>query len=39
MDSKNVKDGKTIAIYLADEVAGFAIHPGAAALSAPCFVF
>ena len=26
MDSKNVKDGKTIAIYLADEVAGFAIH-------------
>ena len=26
MDSKNVKDGKTIAIYFADEVAGFAIH-------------
>lgn len=26
MDSKNVKDGKTIAIYMADEVAGFAIH-------------
>ena len=26
LDSKNVKDGKTIAIYLADEVAGFAIH-------------
>lgn len=26
MDSKNVKDGKTIAIYLADEIAGFAIH-------------
>ena len=26
MDSKNVKNGKTIAIYLADEVAGFAIH-------------
>ena len=26
MDSKNVKDGKTVAIYFADEVAGFAIH-------------
>ena len=26
MDSKNVKNGKTIAIYLADEVGGFAIH-------------
>ncbi len=26
MASKNVKDGKTIAIYFADEVAGFAIH-------------
>ena len=26
MDSKNVKDGKTIAIYFADEIAGFAFH-------------
>ena len=26
MDSKNVKNGKTTAIYMADEVAGFAIH-------------
>lgn len=26
LDSKNVKNGKTIAVYLADEVAGFAIH-------------
>jgi 2-dehydro-3-deoxyphosphogluconate aldolase/(4S)-4-hydroxy-2-oxoglutarate aldolase len=26
LDSKNVKDGKTIACYLADEVGGFAIH-------------
>lgn len=26
LDSKNVKNGKTIACYLADEVGGFAIH-------------
>ena len=26
MDSKNVKDGKTVAIYFADEIAGFAFH-------------
>ncbi|HJC55280.1 MAG TPA: bifunctional 4-hydroxy-2-oxoglutarate aldolase/2-dehydro-3-deoxy-phosphogluconate aldolase [Candidatus Gemmiger stercoravium] len=26
MDSKNVKNGKTVAIYMADEIAGFAIH-------------
>ena len=26
MASKNVKDGKTIAIYFADEIAGFAFH-------------
>ena len=26
MDSKNVKNGKTTAIYMADEIAGFAIH-------------
>jgi 2-dehydro-3-deoxyphosphogluconate aldolase/(4S)-4-hydroxy-2-oxoglutarate aldolase len=26
LDSKNVKEGKTIACYLADEVGGFAIH-------------
>ena len=26
MDSKNVKNGKTISIYMADEIAGFAIH-------------
>ena len=26
LDSKNVKNGKTISVYLADEVAGFAIH-------------
>ena len=26
MDSKNVKDGKTVAIYFADEIAGFALH-------------
>lgn len=26
MDSKNVKNGKTTAIYMADELAGFAIH-------------
>ena len=26
MDSKNVKNGKTTAIYLADEIGGFAIH-------------
>ena len=26
LDSKNVKDGKTIAIYFADEIAGFAMH-------------
>ena len=26
MDSKNVGDGKTVAIYFADEVAGFAFH-------------
>ena len=24
--SKNVKDGKTVAIYFADEIAGFAFH-------------
>ena len=26
MDSKNVKNGKTTAIYMADEIGGFAIH-------------
>ena len=26
LDSKNVKNGKTIACYMADEIAGFAIH-------------
>ena len=26
LDSKNVKNGKTTACYLADEIAGFAIH-------------
>ena len=26
MDSKNVKNGKTVAIYMADEITGFAIH-------------
>ena len=26
MASQNVKDGKTIAIYIADEIAGFAFH-------------
>ena len=26
MDSKVVKNGKTTAIYMADEIAGFAIH-------------
>ena len=26
LDSKNVKNGKTIACYFADEIAGFAMH-------------
>ena len=26
LDTKNVKNGKTIACYMADEIAGFAIH-------------
>ena len=26
LDSKNVKNGKTVACYMADEIAGFAFH-------------
>ena len=26
LDSKNVKNGKTVACYFADEIAGFAFH-------------